>query len=183
MNCTNLIAALFLSLPLMLHAASIEQDKGLPSLIIDDKGEIFLVDEGTEFKIWNSDNLTGKLHILHYMSANISGRAINKDFTDATKTLLTYGDKYLITTILNLDDAYWGTSSFVIHELKKNKEKYPYASLVVDKEAYGRKHWSLQKNSSNIAVINKKGKVIFFKEGPLSEEEVKSTIKLIEDNM
>lgn len=178
------VIAIFLSvLSSLSHAANIELGEKIKPLVIEDRGEILQTKDNFEFLPWNSDVLSGKVHILHYMSATLTARSINKAFTEATKTLEAYGDNYLVTTILNLDDAFWGTSGFVISELKKNKKKYPYASLVADKEASGRKHWDLKKDNSTIAVLNKEGKVIFFKEGALTKDEVDSTMKLILENM
>lgn len=176
-------ALLLTTVTLTSQAANIELGKSLKPLTISDKGELFQKDKAFEFLPWNSDSLNGKLHILQYLAANMTARSINKPFTDSLNSLKKHQEKYIITNVLNLDDAFWGTSPFVIRTLKKAKKEHPESSLVVDKNADGRQHWQLKKDSSLIVVINKEGEVIYFKEGALTQQEIESTLQLIRKNL
>lgn len=177
-----LLALILTSVTLTSQAANIELGKSLKSLTIADKGELLQKGKGFEFQPWSSDRLRGKLHVVQYLAASMSARAINKPFTDKLNTLKKHQEKYIVTVVLNLDDALWGTSLFVISSLKRAKKGHPESSLVVDKNALGRQHWQLKKDNSAIMVINKSGEVIYFKEGAMTEQEISSTIQLIQEN-
>ena len=79
-------------------------------------------------------------------------------FTDRMKTDLPQG-AFLSTTILNLDEAMWGTSGLVVSELKSNKKEFPNAVLVADADGVGRKQWQLEEENSAVIVTDPQGVV------------------------
>ena len=95
---------------------------------------------------------------------------IKSDFPDGT---------LLSTTILNLDEALWGTGGLISSELTSNKKQYPLAVLVADAEGVGLRTWQLQEDSAAIIVTDSRGMVLYFKQGAMSPDEVDSTIELI----
>lgn len=180
----HLILAAFLSLSsIASYAATIEVGKPLPSVTVAERGELFLKGDDIEYKTWHSKSLKGRLHVLQYMAARMSTRAVNEPFTDAIDAADFPHDKLLVTTVVNVDDALPFTGGLINSELKKNKKKYRHASLVSDQNGVGQKTWDLIRKTSAIAVIDQKGQVLFFKEGSLTPGEIKSTLKLISDNL
>ena len=112
------------------------------------------------------------------MAATRSASNINMPFTDRMKTDLPQG-AFLSTTILNLDEAMWGTSGLVVSELKSNKKEFPNAILVADEDGAGLKAWQLEKENSAVIVTDPQGVVRYFKQGAMSAAEIDSALALV----
>jgi len=178
----KLLASLFFSflVAISANAAAITTGKPLPQLDVADKGEV--VPQGSEFtwQPWSTSKVPGTVHVIQYLAARASTQDMNKPFTDALTARALPRDKYMSVTLVNMDDAMWGTSGLVPGELKKNKKLHPQDRLIADAKGDGRKTWDLKKESSAIIVLDKQGNVVFFKDGSLTKEEIDSTLKLIE---
>jgi len=151
----------------------------LQDLSITDRGELVLNGGDVDFRPWQYPQAPGKVHVLQYMAATRSASEVNKPFTDRMKTELPQNGEILSSTILNLDEAMWGTAGLVVNELKSNKKAFPRAVLVVDEEGAGLRRWQLQEDSSAIIVTDPQGVVRFFKQGAMSEDEIDSTLAMI----
>lgn len=164
-------------------AGAIETGQTIPAISIEDKGELVIEEGKVVYADWSSDSLTGKVHVLQYMAGRMSASKVNEPFTDALEKLELSLDYQQTTTIINLDDSMFGTSGFVNSELKSNKKKYPFSTIVADKRGTGASRWQLDEASSAIAVLSPAGKVLFFKDGALSTEEIDRVIALIQAEM
>lgn len=177
----RILAALLLSaaLPLAL-AAPPQVGQTLPSLTIEDKGELILAGDHIEFHPWQSDQLPAAMpQVIQYLAARLSTSKINEPFTDALSVAGLDAERYRVTTIINLDEALWGTSGFVIRELEKNKREHPHAVMVVDANGRGRATWDLEPANSAIILLNEAGTVQFFKQGALSEAEIEEVLGML----
>ena len=87
-------------------------------------------------------------------------------------------DRFQPTTIVNTDDAIFGTGYFVVGKIEKNKRRYPWAQFVIDGNGQGRVAWRLLEQSSTILVLNKAGQIQWAKDGSLTPEEVDHVIAL-----
>ncbi len=87
-------------------------------------------------------------------------------------------DRFQPTTIVNTDDAIFGTGYFVVGKIEKNKRRYPWAQFVIDGNGQGRVAWRLPEQSSTILVLNKAGQIQWAKDGSLTPEEVDHVIAL-----
>ena len=154
----------------------------LADLAISDRGEMMLKDDKISYQEWSYPQQPGKVHIVQYMAATMAASELNKPFTDRMKTDLEHG-AFFSTTILNLDDAMWGTTGFVVSEVKSNKREHPAATLILDEDGIGREAWQLEKDSSAVIVVDQQGIVRFAKQGPMTEQEVESTLELIRSYM
>ena len=167
--------------------AEISLGKPLPPLTIDSRGELILNNATIRYQHWDSKVfLTADLprvHIVQYLAARMSASKINEPFTDKIDESQFPKDKHLVTTIINIDDAMWGTGGFVISELESNKKKHPHASMVADQHGLGAKAWSLSGQNSAVVILSPKGDVLFFKEGALSANELTHAIELIEQQI
>lgn len=164
------------------QAAAITTGAPLPALSIADKGELVKKGDGFSYQPWSSTSMAGKVYVVQYLAARLTASKMNEPFTDALREANLPNEKHVSTTLINADDAMWGTSGMVDGELKSSLKKYPHASLVNDAAGAGLKAWGLKKESSAIIVLDKSGKVIFFKEGALTADEIKSTLALIQNN-
>jgi YtfJ family uncharacterized protein len=160
-------------------AADLPAGSRLPDLSVADKGELVLNGSDVGYQAWSYPQHPGKVHVVQYMAATRSASEINKPFTDQMKTALPQNGEVLSTTILNLDEAMWGTAGLVVSELESNKVEFPRAVLVADADGVGLKQWSLEKDSSAVIVTDAAGVVRFFKQGAMSAAEVASTLALI----
>ncbi len=167
-----LTLALFWSLASSVLAATIETGSTLPQIMIQAKGELVLVSDKITYQSWQSDQHLGKAQIVQHLAARMSASKLNQAFYDALHKLNLPKDRYASVSILNLDDTLWGSSWFVISEMRKNKKKYPHAILIADFEGVAQKTWQLEKKSSAIMLIDKTGSVRYFKEGKLSENDI-----------
>ena len=61
-------------------------------------------------------------------------------------------DSYQTTTIINQDDAIWGTGSFVKSSAESSKEEFPWSSMVLDEDGTVASSWALKEESSAIIV-------------------------------
>ena len=116
--------------------------------------------------------------MLQYMAATRAASNINQAFTDRMKTDLPKGS-FLSTTILNLDEALWGTGGLVASELKSNKKQFPGAVLVADENGTGLSQWQLEKESSAIVITDPAGVVRYFKQGAMSDTEIESALEMV----
>lgn len=171
----------------------------LPSITIEKKGQMLVeydvVDkvmkfkDGTEIKYeaFNSDDLTGKIRTVYYMAARTGIEDINQPYIDALIAAklpeFTPDGDYKTTTILNTDDAMWGTSGVASRRFEDSQERNAYAYYVNDSEGLGLKKWGLKKKGTAIIVLDRDGKVLYFKDGEMSTDEIASTVALIEKHL
>ena len=92
-------------------------------------------------------------------------------------------ESYQTTSIINQDDAIWGTGSFVKSSAEDSKKEFPWSSMVLDEEGVVAGAWELQEESSAIVVQDKQGNVLFVKEGALNNDEIQQVLTLIKDNI
>jgi YtfJ family uncharacterized protein len=176
-------AALGLFVSFAAQAATITVGAPVPQLSITDQGELIQKGDDIIFQPWDTSMLPGKVQVLQYLAARMTASKINEPFTDALREANFSPEKQVTTTVINTNDVMWGTTAFVKSELKSNKKKYPHARMIADSTGKGLDAWSLKKEGSAIAVLDKTGKVIFYKEGAMTAAEIKSTLTLIQSNL
>jgi len=156
--------------------------EALPTLNIEDRGELVFDGEDFSFVPWSSDKRPQQVHVIQYFGANLGDRDVFEPFTDMIQQRLPAGSVH-VTTVLNMDAAMWGTSGMVLSELKKNKTKHPEATMVIDEEGSGVKTWALGKAGTGLMILDSQGVVKFFAPGSLPEDQLASTIELIRENI
>jgi YtfJ family uncharacterized protein len=174
-----LVLALYLGAGhLTASASNPEVGTQLPDLSIKDRGELLLQDDEVSYRPWSYPQQTGKVHIVQYMAATKTAGDLHKPFRDRLDTDLP-ANSFETTTILNMDEAIWGTGGFVVNQLKSNKQKYPKAVMVLDEEGLGVKRWALNDESAALIIVDQQGTVRYVKQGQMSAAEVDSTLQLI----
>jgi YtfJ family uncharacterized protein len=151
-------------------------------LKIEDKGELVYSNDEFEYQAWNASSNPGKVHVIQYFGANFGDRDIFAPFTDRLQVVTPPGSVH-VTTVLNLDAALWGTSGIVTSELKKNKKRYPDATIVVDKQGKGVEAWGLGKAGTGLIILDNKGVVQLFSGEALSQSELGPAFELIKQNI
>ena len=155
----------------------IDLGQPLPELSIADRGELLLENDEFRFRPWVLPAAIGKIHVLQYLAGTRGASKLNEPFTDRLKEIPDVN--YRVTTVINLDDAMWGTSGFVISEVKKNKRRYARSSMVLDADGIGRELWRLESKSSAIVIMDAAGSVRYFKDGAMSERDIERALDLI----
>lgn len=179
----TLLFMVLMNLPSITLAVPLNQT--LPSVTIKNKGELILKPQSEEiiYQPWSSQKLTGKIRVVQHMAGRLSAKAINEPFIDALKAAKLPHDKFQTTSIINEDDTLVGTKLFVEHDVESNKRKYYWSSIVLDNSSAAQKTWQLSKKNSAVMVLDAQGKVLFFKEGALSQQEIESTLALIRSHL
>ncbi|WP_115719758.1 YtfJ family protein [Gallaecimonas mangrovi] len=180
MRFTITAAALGLALAFPALAHNIKLDAPLPSVTVKDQGAITYQDKKFGFQPFSTNSLTGKVRVIQAFAGRTSAKEINDPLIDAIKKGHLPQDKYQTVTIINVDDAIWGTGAFVRSSAKDAKEEYPYSQIVLDDDGLVRKAWDLKHKSSAIVVLDQQGKVRFVKDGKLGDSDIKEVMGLIQ---
>lgn len=154
----------------------------LPPLSITDRGELTLEDNKFSYTPWGSEHNPGKVHIVQYFGGTKSDSKIFKPFTDLLQETFR-ADTYHVTTIINLDAALWGTSGFVVSEVKENKRKFPLSTMVLDEDGAGVATWQLGKLGAGLVILDSQGIVRYFTTEAMSAEEMRGSVELVRSNI
>jgi len=163
-------------------ASNILTNQLVPAVSVTDKGELILNNEDKlDYQPWKSQQLVGKVRTVQHIAGRSSAKELNTPLIEAIKQAKLPHDTYQTTTIINTDDAIFGTGPFVRGSVEDSKKEFPWSQFIVDADGVAQKGWGLEKESSAIIVLDKQGKVRFVKEGVLSGAEITSAINLIND--
>ncbi len=178
MRLISLVAAL-ITITSGASAHTLQQGQSLPELAITDKGRILLNGGDFSYAPFNTSELTGEVRLIQHFAGRTSAKAINQAMIDAVKAAELPHDKYQTVTVINVDDAIWGTGAFVVSSAKDGKAEFPFSDVVLDEEGVMRSSFELESESSAIIVIDQSGKIRFVKDGKLSDDEISQVIHLL----
>jgi YtfJ family uncharacterized protein len=129
---------------------------------------------------WSSDELLGKIHVIFYVDPdekdtnNPASEALNKE-NFPTEKFQSFG-------IINMA-ATWLPNFAINSSLEEKQKRYPKTIYVRDFKKVLVQAWKIADDSSDVLAFDKKGKVIFHKDGKLNAEEIQKLIKAIKDNL
>jgi hypothetical protein len=129
---------------------------------------------------WSSDELQGKVHVIFYVDPdekdtnNPASEALNKE-NFPTEKFQSFG-------IINMA-ATWMPNFAINSSLEEKQKRYPKTIYVRDYKKVLVHAWKIADDSSDVLAFDKKGKVIFQKDGKLNPEEILKLIKAIKDNL
>lgn len=180
----KLSIALFLSMmSLAASANNIQIGRSVPAVTVEKGGEIFMQNDDVNYLPWNTELLLGKVRVIQAIAGRSGAKAMNAPLMEAITHAKFPEDKYQTTTIVNQDDAIWGTSSFVKSSAEDGKKDFPWSSMVLDQEGVAAKQWQLTPKSSTIIVQDKTGRVLFNQDGELTEQQINQVLQLIKQNL
>ncbi|ENM5786136.1 YtfJ family protein [Vibrio metoecus] len=183
MKNKTLITLLLACSPTLAFAHNLTLGGAVPAVGVDKYGEIVLQDKNVNYQKWSSADLLGKVRVIQAIAGRSSSKALNAPLMTAITAAKFPADSYQTTTIINQDDAIWGTGSFVKSSAQDSKKEFPWSSMVLDEFGLVAQAWQLQAESSAIIVQDKQGKVLFVKEGALSDAEIQTVLGLIQQNL
>jgi YtfJ family uncharacterized protein len=165
--------------------SSLARGHSLPLLDIEAGGEIFVSDDKVIKTPWSSTSFEkgDKVQLVQYIAANRGAIRQNQHFTDALIERKFSSKELNTTVIVNMADTMSLFKGIVFNRLAKNKVKHESINFVVDDQGVGLQRWGMKNKSFAIIILDAGGKVLFAKDGPLSDSEVESTLRLIEEQM
>lgn len=169
----------FLLLTLVLvpsRAFSTQQIGAIPPYVEITEKQGGLAKGGT----WHSNLIKGKVTSLFYVDPD--ERDLNAHLGEALKEKRYPLDKYQSMAIINMA-ATWLPNVILENLLKAKQKIYPATIFVKDKAGILVNMWSLADNSSDILIFDKTGRVLFSKDGKLSDQEVKNVLSLIDQHL
>lgn len=180
----KIIAAAVLSLtPLVSFASNVVVGEHFPLVNVANKGEVQVDNGEFSYSDWSSAQLDGRVIVVQHLAGRTSTKELNDPLMNIIADANFTPDVYNTATIVDTDDAVWGTSVIVNSSLKDNKEMYPTAIFVIDADGSTREQLELPKESSSIFLLNKEGKVLFAKDGALTENEITEVMGMIRANL
>lgn len=154
----------------------------LPPLSITDRGELKLADNEFSYTPWGSEKNPGKVHIVQYFGGTKSDSEMFKPFTNLLQETFDSGT-YHVTTIINLDAALWGTSGFVVSEVKESKREFPLSTIVLDEEGTGASQWQLGKKGAGLIILDDQGVIQYFTTEVMSADEMSASLELVRSHI
>jgi YtfJ family uncharacterized protein len=164
---------------------SLETGQSLPLLDILEGGEIYIGENTIVEKPWSSKSFDskGRVQFVQYVAANRGAVNQNKMFTDALIEKQYSSEELEITIIVHMADTISLAKGLVVRKMAKSKARHQSINFVIDDKGMGLEQWGMKNKSCAVIVLDASGKVLFVKDGPLSETEVENTIKLIDQHM
>lgn len=161
---------------------SLETGQSLPLLDIREGGEIYLGENTIVEMPWSSKSFesNGKVQFVQYVAANRGAVSQNKMFTDALKKKQYSSEELETTIIVHMADTIFLAKGLVLKKMASKKAAYQSINFVIDDMGVGLERWGMKNKSSAVIVLDASGKVLFAKDGPLSETEVENAIRLID---
>lgn len=180
----NFLFVYLLALSSTAFAGQIQLNQPVPTVAVTDKGEMRLSQEGKfSYQEWKSQQLPGKVRTIQHIAGRSSAKELNAPLIEAIKKASFPHDRYQTTSIINADDAIFGTGVFVSNSVEDSKKEFPYSQFIVDSDGVVKQAWSLAPESSAIIILNKQGNVLYFKDGALTAPEVNKVIELIKTEL
>jgi YtfJ family uncharacterized protein len=131
-------------------------------------------------KPWSSEELQGKVHVLFYVDPD--EKDTNNDASEALDREKFSSDKFQSVGIINMA-ATWLPNFAISSALKDKQKRYPKTTYVRDYKRVLVSAWKIADDSSNVLAFDKKGILIFRKDGKLTAEEIQTLIKVIHDHL
>lgn len=183
MNKKTLLTLILACSPMLASAHNLTVGKTVPNIAVSSYGEIVLNGDDTAYQTWNNEQLLGKVRVIHAIAGRSSSKKMNSPLMAALTAAKFPTDSYQTTTIINQDDAIWGTGSFVKSSAEESKQEFPWSSMVLDENGSVANAWELAEESSAIIVQDKQGKILFAHEGALDDTQVQQVLGLIKASL
>lgn len=170
-------------LPFVASAHNLKLEQPLPPVSVSDRGELVLEQEEIKLRLWGVGSLPGKVRVIQHIAGRSSAKELNAPLIEAIKSANLPRERYQTVTIINLDDAAFGTASFVRSSAEGSKQEFPWSAIVLDEQGRVAQQWQLQPKNSAIIVLDQQGLVRFAKEGSLAPQEIEQVLTLVRQTL
>ncbi|MBI5602942.1 MAG: transcriptional regulator [Deltaproteobacteria bacterium] len=131
-------------------------------------------------KPWSSEELQGKVCLIFYVDPD--EKDTNNPASEALDREKFPAEKFQSFGIINMA-ATWLPNFAISSALEEKQKKYPKTIYVRDYKKVLVHAWKIADDSSDVLAFDKKGKLIFRKDGKLNNEEIQKLVKTIRDNL
>ena len=155
------------------YVAGFEEGAQLPEIEISAKGKIILKDGKVQYVPWSSREICGeKPVVFYYMPAKISSDGAFTLLNDEIALRgLSAPHNYVSVTIVNVDQAVWGTSRLAYAAVEKNKKDNPNDEIVVDERGDAMSKWNIDLSAVALIIMDGSGRLSYFHAGwPLQSD-------------
>ncbi len=129
---------------------------------------------------WSSSELQGKVFVVFYVDPD--EKDTNNEASEALKKEKFPSDQFQSVGIINMA-ATWLPNFAISSSIKDKQKRYPDTIYVRDYKKVLVNEWKIADDSSNVVAFDKKGNLIFRKDGKLTPEEIQKLIKVIRDHL
>lgn len=129
---------------------------------------------------WSSDELQGKVHIVFYVDPD--EKDTNNPASEALDKEKYPDDKVGYFGIINMA-ATWMPNFALNMALKEKQERYKKTIYLRDYQKVLVKAWKIADDSSVVLVFDKKGRLVFRKDGKLNDAEIRNLVKTVWDHL
>lgn len=120
MSSRLIIALIIMLLAQGVQAHNFVTGKTVTPVYIQEGGELLLnSDDEIHYQKWNSTQPAGKVRIIQYIAGRKSAKKKNSLLIKAVEAANFPQDRFQPTTIVNTDDAIFGTGYFVVGKIEK----------------------------------------------------------------
>ncbi|MGO1792564.1 MAG: YtfJ family protein [Oceanisphaera sp.] len=173
------IGLLLTCLPFMASAHNLTLQQTAPAVAVTNAGELTLNNDRLSTRNWQLSKGAGKVRLVQHIAGRTRAKELNATLIEALKAAKLPRDRYQTITIINVDDAIFGTSGFVRSSAESSKREFPWSSIIIDNKGSVAQEWQLTAKNAAIVLLNKEGLVLFAKEGALTSEQIKEVMTLI----
>jgi len=174
-HCMKWLFVVFAVVLLNQSAQAIEMGKVPPKAELKEK-----LGGRLDGKPWSSAELQGKVSVLFYVDPD--EKDTNNDASEALNAEKFPSDKYQSFGIINMA-ATWKPNFAISSALKDKQKRYPKTIYVRDYKKVLVKAWNIADDSSDVLAFDKKGELIFRRDGKLTAAEIQTLIKVIRDHL
>jgi len=164
---------IFFAMSLFLSLNALEIGEIVPTLLLEGNN-------GGQIKNnmpWNSDSLRGKITAIFYVDPD--EKDMNSKFSKIIDKKNYNQELFLKVAIINLA-ATW-KPNFVIEKLLASHLKdFPNNLYLKDKKSVLVNKWHLKDDSSDVLLVSKEGKLLFYKDSKMSDKDIDDALKIIE---
>jgi len=130
--------------------------------------------------LWNSSTIKDKVFVMFYVDPD--EKDVNEHYSQALKAEKE-AKKLSFQSIAVINLAATWKPNFVIESILKDKqEEFPTTIYVKDKNSVLVKEWEIDDDASNILIFSNEGKLLFYKSGAMSPEDIEKSFQIIKDN-
>jgi YtfJ family uncharacterized protein len=179
-----LILLMSLSFSAFSFANTIEIGSTLPSVEINNKGQVAIVDEKLVYQPWLSNKELGqRLAYVQHLAGRVGVKELNKNLSDAIVAQQVPSDLLHSIIIINSNDSAFGTAWLISSEIKSNKKTYPSSTFINDGKGTAADAWSLPLKSVTSLIVAANGEVLFRKDGATTDEDIATVMAILKNNL
>lgn len=129
---------------------------------------------------WSSDELQGRVHVIFYVDPD--EKDTNNEASEALNREKFPSENFQSVGMINMA-ATWLPNIAISSSIKDKQKRYPKTIYVRDNKKALVSAWKIADDSSNVLAFDRKGRLIFRKDGKLTAEEIQALIKAIRDHL